>query len=461
MLDLYDQTLLLLFLLVAGFSSDSLSRPVEGDDDWYARRSPGHKYEVVGPSTVGFHWQDDHTLQSWSPDSFDPSPWSGHTAVENQPPVVGQTPLQDQYFNHVPSSFSGASVAGQSPFDHLYHSEAPSQHVQTPVQQLNSRPGGQEHINGVPIINLDSPSPPQSPSFSPPFQSQPSTQTASEMGKASIGSHYNAVPPSVGTPPSLVAPPSVSAPHLATEPPPAVPQLHDHTNLGLGDPIPNAGLAERDPSWHASFGRSYGKWKNTLRSLLSNPNLEFYTLARRGAGASRVFIAEHGTDARDHQPTTMSPEEFSSNSGVRPHFIYELPNTEKVNMRGLNFGAGYERKFVYLNSREATNYLNEEYFLNRLRFLPIQRKGINSVLLNKMFTSRHSVYMLPPRAQGGLPVLMVRHESEKPLMKKMEALTGKLADQRQIASFWSPVVQEKDRYTIVLYGMLRSLVLIA
>ncbi|SPO27084.1 uncharacterized protein UTRI_10693 [Ustilago trichophora] len=193
------------------------------------------------------------------------------------------------------------------------------------------------------------------------------------------------------------------------------------------------------------------EWHDTMRRALGNPNLEFESLEDESRGGSRLFVAQDRAHEEDHHPFTTSLPSPSSNSDGKVHFVRSLAELRKI--VPLKLENRNPRFFIYLNSQSNMNYLNKEYFLNRMHFFPIDPKHFQWEELNVLFKARKHFVGLPPRTEHGLPVLMARHVDGTDAITRIQKFTGAFEDQAQIVSLWSPVLHMKGRTTFVLYGV--------
>lgn len=209
-----------------------------------------------------------------------------------------------------------------------------------------------------------------------------------------------------------------------------------------------------DSQYLAAANKPISVWEESLRRALGRPDLDFFNLDKRELDISQLFIAQRTSAPADHHPTSLaSMEAYRSHSRGTSHFIRSLLKIQKVSLKSLDVGIPQHRVYVYLNSRSNMQYINDRYFLGRLQFLPINTDLLDWTLLNKMLIAHTRLGVLPPADDGKLPVVMARHDAGSKFMQKIQTVTGKLGDEQQIVSLWSPVMQEVRRRTIVFYGL--------
>lgn len=199
-------------------------------------------------------------------------------------------------------------------------------------------------------------------------------------------------------------------------------------------------------------GKPIGEWEDNMRTALGNPFLQFHALDGRHRTSSRLFVAQHGMLELDHHPTSAPLSQLLSGSDEW-HFTGSLKYARTVNLRDVNLGQSHSRVIVYLNSRLNTQYLSEQYFLNQLHFLPIDPQKLRWDVLNNLFTNRARIYVFPPRERHGLPLLVAPHNMGTGKVRSIMEFTGRFEDDSQLVSLWSPLLHEKQRTTLVFYGI--------
>ena len=126
---------------------------------------------------------------------------------------------------------------------------------------------------------------------------------------------------------------------------------------------------------------------------------------------------------------------------------------QRQSMSDVDLGPSRERTYVYPSSRVHLSRLNEAYFVGKMHFLPINPAAVTWSVLNKLYTHHERLIVLPPMNAAAMPVILVSHQANAAKMGLVESLTGRLANQHQIVSLWSPMIQEGGRRTIMMYGI--------
>lgn len=190
-------------------------------------------------------------------------------------------------------------------------------------------------------------------------------------------------------------------------------------------------------------------WKENLRKVLGGRPVEISPVEPDNPSMRRVFLAQHSTAEQGyHPPFLSSSDDLQSHSPKgESHFLRGLSvRTQQVS--DMPRGRPGDRVYVYYNSRANLDYLNKEYFNNRLQFLPLKREQLSRHTLTKLHSDRQVLNVLPPRTRYGLPLILARTEADT----TAKQLTG-LRDVSQTVSLWSPILYDGERYTAILYGM--------
>ncbi|KIS69600.1 effector family protein Eff1-5 [Mycosarcoma maydis] len=199
------------------------------------------------------------------------------------------------------------------------------------------------------------------------------------------------------------------------------------------------------------------EWEDSMKTVLGNPFLEFRSAELMDPSKPLLIVAQNAWDVRDRHPLSSSGAFANlptySREGRHTHFMYRLTNVVSVQLQKLGWKSTRNRILVYLNSRFNMDYLNNEYFLGKLRFLPIDTHKLTRGLLDKVFSERKRVMLLPPRSEHGLSLVLARHNDDASWLHELQQVTGPLQDARQLVSLWSPILRDKYRTTLVLYGV--------
>ncbi|SPO27083.1 uncharacterized protein UTRI_10692 [Ustilago trichophora] len=346
-------------------------------DDLPSPGSPArYGHALSSPSTPGFHWQEYHSFDGWSPELRPPTPLQDHVAVQAHD-IAAETrtvPRSDDELSNHASAISHQHPIRESQTDPVYPAKATmpdreSQPVAPPVAPV--RTASRRRTRKAPKL----PKAPRKPRGPVQFRAMLQTEDTVE------------------------------------------------------------------------------EWRDSMRRALGNPNLEFTSLPDEFSPVSRLLVAKDPASQDDHHPVTASLQEQPPKIEGKQHFARRLEGLEKVYTKYLNIGPGQTRSFIYFNSRSNMNYLNNQYFLNRLHFLPINPQELRWRELNRLFYQRDQFVGLPPRTIHGLPVLLAQHREGTPMMRSIEKFTGELKHQTQVVSLWSPVLHTKGRTTAVLYGV--------
>lgn len=198
-------------------------------------------------------------------------------------------------------------------------------------------------------------------------------------------------------------------------------------------------------------------WQNVMRKALGNPTLEFISVDKQNPEQPRIFVARDAHNAEDHhltkqgdEPPVLGPEGDASTPNS--HFVRWVRNAKKVAAKDVYKGHPHNRMIVYLQSRYNMRFISDEYFQGRMRFLPVDPDQLSWVQLNSLHRNEIQV-VLPPRTEHGLPVIINRHEPDSGVTRDLQKITGDLTYRKHIVTIWSPVIHERTRHTIVLYGI--------
>ncbi|KAJ9480256.1 hypothetical protein PHBOTO_003478 [Pseudozyma hubeiensis] len=202
------------------------------------------------------------------------------------------------------------------------------------------------------------------------------------------------------------------------------------------------------------------EWEEDMRKALGNSLLKFEGIDPLSPNTPRVYVAKDIIHKADHHPSTLvrtlpsssEPLTEAQRLTTSTHFMRRLHTGLIVKLPDLPWKKERNRMFVYLDSVRNTAYLNREYFLNHLQFLPINPQKLSWDLLLTIFSDRKQLVVLPPRTEHGLSLMLAQHEEATKRMALLQEATGKLEDDRQIVSLWSPILKDKYRSTVVLYG---------
>lgn len=190
-------------------------------------------------------------------------------------------------------------------------------------------------------------------------------------------------------------------------------------------------------------------WRQRLQKVLGSKRLELVAASPAPGLSDKVYIAEDGYAVNDdHLAHGLAPKR-----GGGIHFLGTTGELKMQRVDSLDKGSFNRRVYVWWNNRLNMAYLNEKYFLNKLRFLPIDTKHLRASLLNRMHLGRKIQYVLPPVSEHGLPLIVDRHDGTVlgPIAP-MSMLTKQTSPGHAI-SLWSPILYDGERSTIVLYGI--------
>ncbi len=190
------------------------------------------------------------------------------------------------------------------------------------------------------------------------------------------------------------------------------------------------------------------KWLANMRRATGRPSLKVSPIDVSDWAKDQVFLAQdQGQDVVDYVPLPQSQLDLSWSG--RLLLTKDPPGKAEHNMERVR---SRDRVYVYLNSRSNMDYINREYFLGHARPLPIRYGGLTRNNLNKIYASRNTHILLPPRTQHGLPLLVLRHSGSEYTLQHIHSITG-LERKMHLMSLWSPLLFDGQRYTTMLYGI--------
>ncbi|SPO27087.1 uncharacterized protein UTRI_10548_B [Ustilago trichophora] len=432
--------LVLLVTVLVGLISPIFSRPVGGYGDQYVGE-PSHPW--TPPEASGFQWQSD-PLNGLSRDvSLDSADSSAGSSM---------TPYDELTLSHhMPPLYQA----------HQYYANAPNpQDRQNSLINLPTTQDSYLH-HGSPIGQFH-----YSPGFAQ--QLQPYTDAVgSEMGRtaASAAQPIPPVPIWSVTPPIVATARTNSVPHYNwdTHEAPALLDSSAPAQAPIGqsiapqeDVFPGPTEVSDRSEMVMRSGRKLGEWENIMRTMLGNPNLEFVPQDELYPTLSRIIFARDASlGIQDLHPEYASPQMIPWSK--EPHFTERLiagqSEMEKALIQNLDIGQTKDRVYIYLNSRANMESLNRHYFMDKMRFLPIQMESLEWGALNNVWRSQNDILILPPARPREMPLMVVRHNGHGTKTRQLLKLTGKLRNQQQIVSLWSPMFKENARRTLVLYGI--------
>ncbi|CCF52248.1 uncharacterized protein UHO2_03135 [Ustilago hordei] len=200
-------------------------------------------------------------------------------------------------------------------------------------------------------------------------------------------------------------------------------------------------------------------WMENMRRALGSQQLQFAPVDSSRVAKDRVFIAHDGHAVKSYYPPLSLPSGQDSRKPLKDeqsksyHFLSKTASLRAEPAAQVPKGKSHQRIFVYLNSRINLDFLNSEYFLDHLQFLPINTAELSQGLLNKLHGDRILRYVLPPRTPHGLALIASRHQQyRRQSLGNLEKLTG-FRGYWNLVSLWSPVLYDGEKYTVVLYGI--------
>ncbi|SPO27429.1 uncharacterized protein UTRI_10546 [Ustilago trichophora] len=206
------------------------------------------------------------------------------------------------------------------------------------------------------------------------------------------------------------------------------------------------------------FDRSHKtreKWERALRSAMDLETLQFSPADATKASKDQVFIGQaHDAVEGYHPPLSSESRWTSPYERASSHFLQNLqPPLRTEKFSDIQRGRPRDRIYVYLNSGQKLDFLNDEYFLGKLQFLPIRKEILSWRELDLLYARHVQQFILPPRGRSRLPLVLVRHDGPKTgLVSYIQRLTG-VSKTTHTVSLWSPILYDGSRYTIVLYGV--------
>ncbi|GAC93050.1 hypothetical protein PHSY_000611 [Pseudozyma hubeiensis SY62] len=411
----------------------------------------------------GFDWQHFQPMQAWSPNALDDmsftpsglsyqgpgssagqqSNWVWHGTVfqdreEARPiqPLRSQVEAVDPTTPPNSPSYSGQKVAtAKAPLRFTPHDDSLTR---APTQSVEGARNLPSYTWMRPASILDS--------------SATEGSTASIQPVRIFDSFERRRSPTVRQPDSILDSSKPGGSAIVTQPA----TLPDHSSPDdMGSDILKKMLADLRFTREARL-----EWEEDMRKALGNPRLKFDGVDTQSPYKPRIFVAKDMVDLNDHHssmlvrtlPSSSEPLTEAQRLTTSTHFMRRLHTGLVVKLKDLPWKTERNRMFVYLNSIRNTAYLNEEYFLNHLTFLPVNSPRLSWDLLLTIFSDRKQLIVLPPRTEHGLSLMLAQHEEATKRMGLLQEVTGKLEDDRQIVSLWSPILKDKYRSTVVLYG---------
>lgn len=197
-------------------------------------------------------------------------------------------------------------------------------------------------------------------------------------------------------------------------------------------------------------------WEHNLRKALGRQGLQFTYVKNHYWRKFPVAVAEDTNEVQGH-PSVVSPPWLPnphSDEKKQNHFLRDPPQSARTAVvKDLPKGKSDQQYYVHFASKSNLDFLNREYFLNHLRFFPVNTKELTKSELNKLFSERRILHVFPPRTEHGLALLVARHDPTKATeLPYLEALTGQESTD-QVVSLWSPILKSDGRTTMVLYGI--------
>ncbi|SPO27081.1 uncharacterized protein UTRI_10546_B [Ustilago trichophora] len=227
------------------------------------------------------------------------------------------------------------------------------------------------------------------------------------------------------------------------------------------------GTSDPEPEWESLndyrrimrvFDRSQKKrekWEKALRRALDLETLRFSAADMTNMSKDQVFIGRtHDAVHGYYPPLSYGSRWTPPYERATSHFLQNLyPPLRTENFRDIQRGGPGDRIYVYLNSGQKLDFLNDKYFLRKLQFLPIKKELLSWRDLDSLYARHVQQFVLPPQGRSRLPLILIRHDGPKSgLVSYIQKLTG-VNKTTHTVSLWSPVLYDGSRYTIVLYGV--------
>lgn len=163
-----------------------------------------------------------------------------------------------------------------------------------------------------------------------------------------------------------------------------VAQLYSHPQDIAAQVAQRLAAALNNP--HQLSEHEVAEWEQTMRRVLGSPRIRFSPLPEHMGKGAGIVQVEDGHAVFGYHPAVTSPSEVVSGSYEgQSHFLTKFKHIRTASIRDIPTKSRNERVFVHFNSYHNLDFLNREYFLNRLHFLPV-----NSATIKKSEKSQRS-----------------------------------------------------------------------
>lgn len=449
------------FLFAAFFSRFLLcvlSRPTGSDDDWEVGRSPTRGFAESSFSSNVVPWNSDGSSSSGTKRPLSPDPWTSEWFDSPSVPKTGIFGLRDSGWSGTPHEADlstalergGPAHQGRTTFhDRSATSFDPTSFDRGIDAQLD--PDRSQQPVTLPLMG---PHVPDNAESGESFQSYPLHKEGQYQGR----------PGHVGTSSSAHAADPMPAEQLS----PDLPVLAEEKQIRRAQKTPAARIARAraelnrvmlNTNKRSAFSGSAttaDKWQRRMREVLGSQDVTILPLQQPAGITDRVFIAKYTDPSQAMQSAESVPRSWQMDShGLLTwgHFLSLSKQLKVQPLSKLVTGSQWKRLYVYLNSDAKRAYINQHYFNNLVRWLPINENELHWTGLNKLHLGRQVQYVLPPSDGHDMALILDRHDRPQNGVNAFIARMTGTTDLEQSVSVWSPALFDGERYTFILYGV--------
>ncbi|GAC93049.1 atypical/RIO/RIO1 protein kinase [Pseudozyma hubeiensis SY62] len=457
----FQRMLLRPFLLAAcinTLASRVLCRPTGSDRDWEVGRSPTSGLAESSFSSNVIPWSSDGSSSSGTKRPFSPDPWTREWFDSPSVPQTGIFGLRDSGWKDIPHE-AGASTAPDHEalgpqnemtiHDNFATSLVPTSLDRGVDAQLHS--GRSQQPAPLPLMG------PLVPNRGQAGESFKSHALLKEGQHEERSGHVGTSSSNQGADPMPAEPLSSDPSVLAEER-----QLHKIQKTPAARMARARAELNRvilNTNKRTAFSGSAtnaDKWQHRMREVLGSEDVKILPIQQPAGITDRVFIAKY-TDPTQAMPSAASvPRSWQMDSyGLLTwgHFLSLSKQLKVQRLSQLVTGSQWKRLYVYLNSDAKRAYINQHYFNNLVRWLPINENELHWTGLNKLHLGRQVQYVLPPSDGHDMALILDRHDRPQNGVGAFVARMTGTTDLEQSVSVWSPALFDGERYTFILYGV--------